>query len=339
MTEMPNQQVRKQHLDLVRWHLRAMTTATKAELSHLTSLSVVTLGALIRQLEATGEAQCCSSTRSESGRPARVYRYNADFKHALALCMLLKENRFWLHSSITDLQGKVSLVKTIPISGDPANTLCEAVRQMRLTDERISSVCVGIPGQMLNGKVLFCDMDELTGLSLEKMLCDAAGCPVAVENDMNTTVCGYAHRFSPHEDECTVGVYFPIAQGPGCGVLVGNRLLRGRAGMAGELVNLPYAVNWRKPPADFENVISDCLQTVAAVLAPMRLVIYREGLDMEQLTTTIERRWPDALLRPEMELFPSILDDYQSGTRALALAPLLPKIKNEGNEKSCFCLL
>lgn len=339
MTEMPNQQVRKQHLDLVRWHLRAMTTATKAELSHLTGLSVVTLGALVRQLEATGEAQDCASTRSESGRPAKVYRYNADFKHALALCVLLKEGRFWLYTSVADLQGKVSLVKTMPINGDPANTLCEVVRQMRSANERICSVCVGIPGQTLNGKVLFCDLEALSGLPLEKMLSDAALCPVAIENDMNCTVCGYAHRVSPREDECTVGAYFPIAQGPGSGVLVGRRLLRGCAGMAGELVNLPCTVDWRNPPSDFANVISDCLQTVAAVLAPTRLVIYREGLDMEQLTTAIERRWPATLLRPEMELFPSILDDYQSGARALALAPLLPHIKNEGNEKSCFCSL
>ena len=327
----PSQLGKQRNLDAVRTLLRERRTATCAELARLSGLSVVTMGALIRELVAGGEAVPDGRLPSEGGRPSQVYRFNAGHAHALALCVLQKHGETLLLASVADLQGTVLSQSQTRLHGDEAELLMVFARDACQKDGLIRSIGVGIPGQAAGGTVRFCDVASFTGLSLCERLAEQTGCVVTLENDMNAAVYGYACRGGPKEDECTVGVYFPPDNGPGAGVLTGRALLGGKGGMAGELGNLPLSVDWLHQREPFEPVISDCLQAVAAVLSPHRVILYREGLNLAALEACMQERWPPVLLKPELVTDEALLPDYERGVRQLALEKLWPAPQERTN--------
>lgn len=326
MPQTPNQQVKRQHLDRIRTLMRLHTTATRAELSRMTGLSVVTLGALLTQLEREGEVYSDGLLSSEGGRPACVYRFNADHRHALALCIVQREQDYELLVSTVDLQGRVLLSQSMALGADPLGTVLEAARRARREDPLVASVAAGIPGQAVEGTIRLCDVPALTGVRLADLLSSQTGVPALVENDMNAAVYGYALQAPPGEG-CTAGVYFANRQGPGAGVLIDGRPVRGLCGMAGELGFLPLGVDWRDPPAPFESAVSDCLQALTAVLAPAQIILYCEGFDLMALEKLMRERWPAAMPRPRITLRQSVVPDYEAGVRRLALEPLWPAIQ------------
>ncbi len=325
MPQTPNQQVKRQNLDRVRALLLRLGVATKARLARESGLSVVTLGGLMAELCARGEAAEDALIPSDGGRPARAYRYNADYAHALSLCVLQRNGEEALYASVVNLLGETVRAETLPLKRPAPGALLDDAARFSERDPLIASAGVGIPGQAVNGRVLFCDLPELAGVALQALMEERLGCPVAVENDMNAAAYGYACRARPRADECTVGVWFPVGKAPGAGILLGSRLLRGQNGMAGELGCLPLEVDWANPPEPFERVICDCLRAVTAVLAPERVIVYREGLNRGELLAWMERTWSGTPARPQIVTDESLAPDYELGVRRLALARLLPR--------------
>ncbi len=319
----PNQQVKLQHLNQIRTLLRKHTTATKTQLAQWSGLSVVTLGSLIGHLSRTGEVFPDALLPSDCGRPAQVYRFNADLSHALAICVYQQENGsgYGLLLSITDLQGRAVWRSSAPTAD--VNTLLAQAAAACERDPLIASIAVGIPGIPLGDRVLSCDETALEGVALKGLLAERTQRPVVIVNDMNAAVYGYAQRTPPGAG-CTVGVYFPNGICPGAGILLDGKLVPGSGGRAGELGSLPLGIDWASPPKLFEQAVSDCLQTIAAVIAPHRVVIYREGLDVQAVKACMNDRWPAALARPALSHLETLIPDYALGVERLALAQLWP---------------
>jgi len=74
----------------------------------------------------------------------------------------------------------------------------------------------------------------LSGAPLQRLLGDALGVPVAIENDLNLAALA-EHRVRGVDDLVFIGV----GTGVGMGIVAGGRLLRGAHGAAGELGQLP----------------------------------------------------------------------------------------------------
>ena len=335
MPQTPNQLVKQQNLNLVRTLLRAHSPATKARLAALSGLSVVTLGSLIAQLRKNGEVLEDALLPSDGGRPARAYRFNSDYAHVLALFVLQAEGEYRLYASVCDLMGNELRHEEAAVRPDLRAQLLAAAAAYRQADAQLRAIAIGIPGQAVDGTVLFCDAPGLAGTPLQALAEAQTDCCVLIENDMNAAVYGFACRTAPKADECTVGMYFPLRKGPGAGILLGGRLLRGKQGMSGELGGLPLAVDWEHPPIPFEQVISDCVQAVAAVLAPERVIVYREGLDRAALVDCMRRSWAELPVRPTLVTTEALAPDYALGMRRLALSLVLPPItqRDERNQQ------
>ncbi|MEG1891684.1 MAG: ROK family protein [Clostridia bacterium] len=332
MPQTPNQQVKQQNLHLVRMLLYAHSPATKAQLAALSGLSVVTLGSLIAQLRKTGEVLEDALLPSDGGRPARAYRLNGDYAHALTLFVLQKNGEYMLYRSVCDLMGKeLQREETVCLAALHAQIPAVAASCCQ-ADPQIRVIAIGIPGQAMAGTVRFCDAPGLVGTPLQTLVQAQTGCRVLIENDMNAAAYGFACRTLPKEDECTVGMYFPLCKGPGAGILLGSRMLRGKLGMSGELGALPHSIDWEHPPAPFEQVISDCVQAVTAVLAPERVIIYREGLNLAALESCMNRCWAELPIRPELVTTEALAPDYALGMRRLALDLLLPPITKRSQQ-------
>jgi predicted NBD/HSP70 family sugar kinase len=102
----------------------------------------------------------------------------------------------------------------------------------------IRAAVVGVPG-FPDGDGwtgLIAGAAGLTGAPLRRLLAEALGVPVTVENDVNLAALAELRRGHGAEHLAFIGV----GTGIGMGVIADGRLLRGAAGAAGELGLLPY---------------------------------------------------------------------------------------------------
>lgn len=325
MVELPGQQIKQKNLNHIRKLMRRFSTATKTQLAKESKLSTVTLGSLMSELTSNNEVTVDRLMPSRGGRPAQVYRFNADYAHALGLYVLQTSQVYMLYTITVDLQGKILSSERAILESEARNQIVAIAKEKCHHDSLIKSISVGIPGQALHSNILFCDVADLVGDSLYEMLKTATKQEIVIENDMNAAVYGYADRACLDDNECTVSVYFPMGMPPGGGILLGQRLIRGKMGMAGEISSLPISVNWKNPDQPIEEIIALFIQIINALLAPDRIVVYRENLNQDHLSKAIKKNCQNQHSLPEIIADESLERDYMLGIKKLALSPLLPK--------------
>lgn len=85
--------IKQVNLQCVRSALLELKSATKPQLAEYTSLSVITINALIRYLKETGEVLEDSMTHPGLGRPAMSYKLNEEFCMALIIYTFEKDGQ------------------------------------------------------------------------------------------------------------------------------------------------------------------------------------------------------------------------------------------------------
>ena len=125
-----------------------------------------------------------------------------------------------------------------PQSGaaDVIAALAEAARELLDLHPDVVAVGIGCPGPLdfERGRVRFApNIAGMEDAPLVDGLREHLGLPVVLENDANAA--GYAeHRFGAARDLAT-SVYVTLSTGIGGGIFVGDRVLRGAHGLAGEI--------------------------------------------------------------------------------------------------------
>ena len=97
-------------------------------------------------------------------------------------------------------------------------------------------VGVGSPGplDLDGGRVLFApNIPGMEGAPIVTALAERLGLPVVLENDANAA--GYAEHLYGAAGDCDVSVYVTLSTGIGGGLFVGDRVLHGAHGVAGEI--------------------------------------------------------------------------------------------------------
>ena len=125
-----------------------------------------------------------------------------------------------------------------PQSGfdDVLDALADAAKPLLASHPAVEVVGIGCPGPLdfERGRVRFApNIAGMEDAPLVEALAERVGLPVVLENDANAA--GYAeHRFGAARDLAT-SVYVTLSTGIGGGVFVGEEVLRGAHGLAGEI--------------------------------------------------------------------------------------------------------
>ncbi|WP_410503169.1 ROK family protein [Exiguobacterium acetylicum] len=167
------------------------------------------------------------------GRPAKRYRYRTDRFHGLALFI----ERTYLKYRIHDVGGNLITADRLSIdSSDHFSTLLKTLTTLLDDHPSVQTLAIGVAGAVdATGLVLFApDYPTLDGRRLQQELTDRFARPVVVENDMNAAVIAPSQ-----ESETTVYVYLGT-NGPGAGVAVSGRIVRGAHHFAGEISFIPF---------------------------------------------------------------------------------------------------
>lgn len=316
------------NLNHVRQVMKRVETATKPQLATLTKLSVVTVNSLVKELHDLGELFEDETVPSNGGRPALTYRYNYDFSLALVIYMKEKEGQEFVAAAVVNLEDHILQKEEYLMPSLDRQHFHEVIGRFLTLYPSIKVIGIGIPGQAVNGEITVTSHQELTGFRMSEEIESQFGLPVRVENDVNAAISGYCAQQELEDEQCILGIYFPAKYPPGMGIYLDGKIVKGKNGMAGEIKFLPMSPDWyREMEAEaFVGAVCQIIQSVNAVLAPDKIVIYQDRVGADTWNTA----WDNYQTQHPMPSFPEVIlqgtfqKDFEAGMRWLTLKELEP---------------
>ncbi|MFB5675177.1 ROK family protein [Paenibacillus terreus] len=320
------------NLNNVRQVMKRVETATKPQLAKLTNLSVVTVNSLVKELHDLGELFEDEIVPSNGGRPALTYRYNYDFSLALVIYIKEKQEQELVSVTVVNLEDHILVKEEYLMPVFNRQHFYEIIGHFLTLYPSIKVIGIGIPGQAVNGEITVTSHRELTGVRMIEEIESRFGLPVMVENDVNAAVIGYCAQQEMDDGQIVLGIYFPTKYPPGMGIYLDGKIVKGKNGMAGEIKFLPMDLDWNggMDKATFAGTVCQIIQTVNAVLAPDKIVIYQDTVEAD----TWNPAWDSYQIRQPMPSYPDVIlqqtfqQDFEAGMRWLTLKELEPALSH-----------
>ncbi|MEO3944843.1 ROK family protein [Gorillibacterium sp. CAU 1737] len=275
-------QVKKMNVELVKNTLKTQGTGTKASIASLTGLSVATCGTILNELVASGEVMELEPEESNGGRPAKPYRYNADFGSVVCLLVKTEGGIHSIHYTVVNLLGEVIQEATEVLEQIDLKVVDEVIEKLINEHRNVLAIGVGIPGVVHGGIIGVCDVPDLAGKPLGPFLEEKYELSVTVENDMNMTVYGFYLMQNFEEEKTFAIVTFPKNHFPGAGFIVDGRILSGNTKFGGEVSFLPFGVTREEQlrqlhtEEGFIRLAVHTLTSIIAIMNPVTIAITGE---------------------------------------------------------------
>lgn len=145
-------------------------------------------------------------------------------------------------AGVVDGAGRVVRRSREDTRSEDVHSMVEGVRRVVASvadDAPVSGIGVAVAGfvDITQSRVLVAPNLGLTDVPLRRMLEDAIGAPVTLENDSNAAAWGeFRYGAARGREECLV---VTVGTGVGAGLILDGRLRRGATGVAGEVGHLP----------------------------------------------------------------------------------------------------
>ncbi|WP_435920789.1 ROK family protein [Paenibacillus sp. DYY-L-2] len=275
-------QIKKMNIELVKNALKSQGIATKASIAGLTKLSVATCGTILNDLLAIGEVIELEPDESNGGRPAKQYKYNANFGCIICLLVRTEGGKHSISYSIVNLLGETMSETTVELSRIDRDMIDQMIEEIINGNQNVQAIGVGIPGVVHQGVIGVCDVPELAGQPLGPYLEEKFGIPITIENDMNMTVYGFYHLQNFDEDKSFAVVTFPKNHFPGAGFIVNGRIISGNTTFSGEVSFLPFGISREEQLRQlhtedgFIRLAAMTLSSIIAIINPVTIAITGE---------------------------------------------------------------
>ncbi|MDD3920105.1 MAG: ROK family protein [Eubacteriales bacterium] len=322
-------QVKSANLACIRYAMRALGCGTKNDAAQATGLSAATCNTLLNELAAAGELlETGDANPGGVGRPAKAYRFNAEYCHALCLYVTSIGGVRQLDYSVVNLLGEAVAHSTLTLPLMDFIEIEQVVRACIDNDPLIKCIGLGIPGVPVSGRAIrICDVEALRDCDAAGRLKAAFGLPVMMDNDMNLIAYGFYRSAAPAEPNSLAFVSFFEETCAGCGFIINGRIYRGSSNFAGELSYLPFRTRDEAEQLRMQDrgcmvdIVAKTLASLAAVINPS-LVIFTGAPVKADMAADITARCKDFIPQehiPAVEIYPEIDDYYRKGLSALTL--------------------
>src|SRR4051795_2144122 len=222
--------------------LDAMRTSPEplrvTELMARTGLSRPTVDAVADDLVRLGWLEERAAEAAARGRPARLLSFRATAGYVAALDI----GEVKVRAAVADLNGDVVAERVTEFHGADRlpvirRTARAALKAAGVPREQLLMSCVGCTGPMdpVTGRVLFSTIFP-EGFDLAGAFTGTLGRPIVIENDCNLAV--IAERWCGAASGLDDIVCVLAGERIGAGIMVGGQVMRGYAGVAGELAFL-----------------------------------------------------------------------------------------------------
>lgn len=271
--------VKKINVQIVKNALKAAGTGTKATIAGITGLSVATCGTILNELLETGEVVESDIEEPSGGRPARRYKYNADFSYIACLFVRTEGGIHSISYTVANLIGDTVEEEGRLLDHIGYASIESLVDELLEKHGNIKAIGIGIPGVVHKGIVGVCDAEALVGMPLGPKLKQKFGLEVTIENDMHLTALGFYNMQSFDENKTFAVVAFPKHHFPGAGFIVDGQMLKGNTMFSGEVSFLAFGMEreeqlkrWNGPDG-FMPLAVKTIVSIIAIINPAAIAI------------------------------------------------------------------
>ncbi|KMY49933.1 ROK family transcriptional regulator [Peribacillus loiseleuriae] len=333
--------MKKVILRVIRTTLLQFGSATKVELSKRLGISFPTVSKVVAQMERDGEVYVVGLDDSSGGRRAKRYAFNPE--HMLGLAVFLEENETVY--AVFNCVGEVKEQGTRPsVFQDGLHLLIELVQDILLEFPKISSMAIGVPGAVDNGRIFHIpNYKSFHDFELKTYFENLFSIPIVVENDMNAAVLGFQKR-SGREDKQSLVYLYSGKNGPGAGILINGDVVRGSTFFTGEISFMPLYDNQNFHQAMYQgrkntktrtigekheiHAISRLMASLVAIINPHTVIFSKEEMDqiaLNRIAIESTKYVPKEHL-PEL-IVSDWKRDYLHGLQRLALDRMVTGIR------------
>jgi len=336
-----DQRLTSQHTKLaiiggIRAALLAGGNATKIELSQKLSISFPTISKFLTLMESKGEVVSVGLDSSSGGRRAERYSYNPNYMLGLAIILEKNETSYTVFNCLGDVIEQGS---TDSILVEEVSHLITFIKSKKDLHPSIHTVSIGVPGAVDNGIAFYIQgYEHYQNVDVKQLVEDQLSIATVVENDMNAAVIGYMAQQKPSEDISLFYLYLG-QNGPGAGIVVNGRIVRGKTFFSGEVQFIPQyneqnfleALTSEDDEATTTghidkriDAISRLVGSVTSILNPHYFILCEEEVDTSMLQQITDR---SAVYVPKEHLpllaASNLKHDYLSGLQSLGLSVLM----------------
>ena len=315
--------LKQQNKELIVSAFREIGEGTRNEIAQLTGLSISTCGNIIHELVLSGDLSQEDMAPSQGGRPSKIYRFDPNTSLALAISLESNANFNQVELAIVNLQNAV-LVRESYVQ--PLNQrffefldalIAEKIEEM----PKIKIIGIGIPGMVVNGEVLYCDIEELEHLNLQALLQNKYHVKAFIDNEMHFMTFGYVHVHSDMNSKDYALLNVPEDYIYGAGFMINGQLVRGNANFSGQIDYIPF-VSSRKDLIEqcskdhtFVELISKVVITIITITDPRYIILCGFRFTDElfaQIQEKVNQMLPSQLL-PDFRLQEGISNENLTG--------------------------
>lgn len=300
--------MKQSNAQTVLWTLCSCRTSTIKDMTQMTGLSFATVGNILNSFVQSGEVALGEIHSTTGGRPSQAYSFNAEYAHVLALSVRVQNGRNLITACVGNLYGEQVWQTEQSFDTIQLTSFETMIDSSLLVYPSIKILSFSLPGVERNGVIIVNDYKELEGILFSEHFQMKYQLPVLIENDVNTAVFGYGRN--KKSLSVIVGIYFPRDFGPGSGIMIDGKILKGASGYAGEVNLLPLGIDWVSlnydNPQEIGTAISKLISVFCGIINPDQVILYGDFF-IDSVKEAIHQGIPSQDLR---DILPSIV--YQS---------------------------
>ncbi len=234
--------IKKINKSLIKKIIIEKAPITKPQLSKILDLSLPTVNKAVDELLEEGIVKIHQNTIEVKGSGKKPIFYEINGDCVTVLVAYFNNNILLIREY--NLLSEIKNEKRINIENDiTVESFLLHLNEMfseSQNRENITSISIGIPGVIENNNCISgaYTLKNFNGINLRKIIEEKFKVKAAVENDVNLIAMGILGKLNPNIENL---VYLFLGKGIGTGIIINNKLYKGKSNFAGEIgeISLP----------------------------------------------------------------------------------------------------
>ncbi len=283
--------IRESNLGKLKMWLFQKGAALKAEMAEGTSISVVTINALVKELVADRTILEAGQVQQKLGRPAIEYQFNYDKQHFCLLSMQEEANQLVIEAKMVNLQQEVKFAEKYDFSMPTMGNFQGIIKELLAQPLAFDKIGLSFPGKIHQDVVTSSWYGKFDGWNFRELMQEVTEKPLIVQNDAHLMTIGYCLNHHVGRQETIVGIFYPKKSMPGITIFAGGHLVEGHLGLAGEAKFLPMMTGPNQPvqnDAALAGNLADIVALYNVIIAPHAFVLSSESVDRQVIEQAIQ---------------------------------------------------
>lgn len=287
--------IREQNLNAVKHYFFTQKSALKSEVAEKTTISIVTMNSLVKQLVEANVLIEGDKIKPNLGRPSNIYHFNYNQTYFLLVSVEEitqgNEKKLALRANVANLAGEVFFEETRLFATFTIAYFLELIEQFldQVEEYPIKKIGISFPGKVYQKKIVSSWYNKFNDWELETRVEEYFKLPTFIQNDAHLVTIGSSLLHRIDRKQTIVGIFYPDRSMPGITLFAQGHLIEGRHHLAGEAKYLPNLINQKvtESTSALKQHLVEILEMYNAVIAPDRFIISAEAIKKSELEAVV----------------------------------------------------